>query len=106
MTSTHGQTPWYRPEFAAGRRFALVLSRVSEPTPGGVRSDGRRRCHRVATPWEGGAVPQSDDERLVDLSARLEHKDPRLARPLSAGRPARPREYRRRSAWGLLAMGV
>ncbi|MET7297052.1 DUF3040 domain-containing protein [Streptomyces griseoloalbus] len=51
-------------------------------------------------------MPQSDDERLVDLSARLEHKDPRLVRPLSAGRPARPREYRRRSAWGLLAMGV
>ncbi|GCB52389.1 DUF3040 domain-containing protein [Streptomyces sp. NL15-2K] len=40
-------------------------------------------------------MPQSDDERLVDLEAWLEHDDPRFARALGAGRPARPREYRR-----------
>ncbi|GGV75790.1 DUF3040 domain-containing protein [Streptomyces griseoloalbus] len=51
-------------------------------------------------------MPQSDDERLVDLAARLEHEDPRFTRSLSAGRPARPREYRRRCAWWLLAIGV
>ncbi|MEY9487694.1 hypothetical protein RKD26_003488 [Streptomyces calvus] len=51
-------------------------------------------------------MPQSDDERLVDLAARLEHEDPRFARSLSTGRPARPREYRRTSAWWLLAVGV
>ncbi|MFF8101214.1 DUF3040 domain-containing protein [Streptomyces sp. NPDC016640] len=51
-------------------------------------------------------MPQSDDERLVDLAARLEHEDPRFTRALSAGRPARPREYRRTSVWWLLAAGV
>ncbi|GHH95343.1 DUF3040 domain-containing protein [Streptomyces capillispiralis] len=51
-------------------------------------------------------MPQSDDERLVDLSARLAHEDPRFARSLSAGRPARPREYRRTGARWLLAVGV
>ncbi|MFD7702214.1 DUF3040 domain-containing protein [Streptomyces caelestis] len=51
-------------------------------------------------------MPQSDDERLVDLAARLEHEDPRFVRPLSGSRPARPREHRRTSAWCALVIGV
>ncbi|MFI9823340.1 DUF3040 domain-containing protein [Streptomyces sp. NPDC052013] len=51
-------------------------------------------------------MPQSDDERLVDLVARLEREDPRFARSLSRGRPARPREYRRTRAWWVLGIGI
>ncbi|MEQ8145904.1 DUF3040 domain-containing protein [Streptomyces sp. OP7] len=51
-------------------------------------------------------MPQSDDDRLVDLAARLEHEDPRFARSLAAGRPARPREYRRAGAWWVLIAGL
>lgn len=51
-------------------------------------------------------MPQSDDERLVDLAALLEREDPRFARGLATGRPARPREYRRTGAWWVLATGV
>ncbi|MDT0406707.1 MULTISPECIES: DUF3040 domain-containing protein [Streptomyces] len=51
-------------------------------------------------------MPQSDDERLVDLATRLEHEDPRFVRSLSEGRPALPREYRRTSAWCALVIGV
>ncbi|MFF7952873.1 DUF3040 domain-containing protein [Streptomyces griseorubiginosus] len=47
-----------------------------------------------------------DDEHLVDLAARLERDDPRFARALGSGRPARPREYRRTGAWGTLAVAV
>ncbi|MFF0013863.1 DUF3040 domain-containing protein [Streptomyces sp. NPDC005374] len=47
-----------------------------------------------------------DDEHLGDLAARLEREDPRFARALGSGRPARPREYRRTSAWGTLAVAV
>ncbi|MFF7051197.1 DUF3040 domain-containing protein [Streptomyces griseorubiginosus] len=47
-----------------------------------------------------------DDEHLVDLAARLEREDPRFARALGSGRPARPREYRRTGAWGTLAVAV
>ncbi|MFK4105954.1 DUF3040 domain-containing protein [Streptomyces sp. NPDC019531] len=49
---------------------------------------------------------QPDDEHLVDLAARLEPHDPRLARGLRTARPARPREYRRAGAWGTLAFAV
>ncbi|MEU9166633.1 DUF3040 domain-containing protein [Streptomyces sp. NPDC048420] len=49
---------------------------------------------------------QPDDEHLVDLAARLERDDPRFARALGAGRPARPREYRRAGAWGTLALAL
>lgn len=49
---------------------------------------------------------QPDDEHLVDLAARLERDDPRFARALGSGRPARPREYRRTRAWGSLAVAV
>ncbi|MEU5047623.1 DUF3040 domain-containing protein [Streptomyces griseorubiginosus] len=47
-----------------------------------------------------------DDEHLVDLAARLERDDPRFARALGSGRPARPREYRRTGAWGTLGVAV
>lgn len=50
-------------------------------------------------------MTQFDDERLVDLAARLERDDPRFARGLGAGRPERPREYRRTGAWWGLATG-
>ncbi|MFF7790752.1 DUF3040 domain-containing protein [Streptomyces sp. NPDC007991] len=51
-------------------------------------------------------MPQSEDARLVDLEARLEQEDPRFTRAMRAGRPARPREYRRTGAWWALALGV
>ncbi|MEU0248000.1 DUF3040 domain-containing protein [Streptomyces sp. NPDC006235] len=51
-------------------------------------------------------MPQSEDARLVDLEARLEREDPRFTRAMRAGRPARPREYRRAGAWWALAVGV
>ncbi|MCT7353569.1 DUF3040 domain-containing protein [Streptomyces sp. 15-116A] len=51
-------------------------------------------------------MPQSDDERLVDLAARLEQEDPRFARSLSHGRPARPRGFRRTRAWWVLGIGI
>ncbi|MFD6905643.1 DUF3040 domain-containing protein [Streptomyces sp. NPDC060077] len=51
-------------------------------------------------------MPQSNDDRLVDLAARLEHEDPRFVHSLSAGQPARPREYRRTGAWWALVIGV
>ncbi|MFF7640227.1 DUF3040 domain-containing protein [Streptomyces canus] len=49
---------------------------------------------------------QPDDEHLVDLAARLERDDPRFARALGSGRPARPRQYRRTGAWGTLALAL
>ncbi|GLP65486.1 MULTISPECIES: DUF3040 domain-containing protein [unclassified Streptomyces] len=49
---------------------------------------------------------QPDDEHLIHLAARLERDDPRFARALGSGRPARPREYRRTGAWSTLAVAV
>lgn len=51
-------------------------------------------------------MPQSDDERLLDLEAHLARDDPRFAAAFRAGRPARPREYRRTGAWWTLAVAV
>ncbi|CAL9492743.1 DUF3040 domain-containing protein [Streptomyces sp. enrichment culture] len=51
-------------------------------------------------------MPTSDDQRLVDLAARVERDDPRFARSLSSGRPALPREYRRTRAWWVLGIGL
>ncbi|WAX79247.1 DUF3040 domain-containing protein [Streptomyces sp. KMM 9044] len=51
-------------------------------------------------------MPQSDDKRLVDLTARIEQDDPRFARSMSSGRPTRPREYRRARAWWVLGAGL
>jgi hypothetical protein len=51
-------------------------------------------------------MPQSDDERLVGLEARLARDDPRFARAFAAGRPARPREYRHTGSWWMLGVAV
>ncbi|MFG3659739.1 DUF3040 domain-containing protein [Streptomyces sp. NPDC047706] len=51
-------------------------------------------------------MPQSDEERLVALAARCERDDPRFTRALGAGRPVRPREYRRGRAWWTVAVAV
>ncbi|CAM5356504.1 DUF3040 domain-containing protein [Streptomyces chartreusis] len=48
----------------------------------------------------------SDEKRLQEISARLHRDDPRFTRALAAGRPCRPREYRRTPAWLLLAVGL
>ncbi|MFJ6080064.1 DUF3040 domain-containing protein [Streptomyces sp. NPDC092369] len=49
---------------------------------------------------------RNDAERLADLEARLEQDDPRFTHALRAGRPARPREYRRTGLWYGLALGA
>ncbi|MBR8640123.1 DUF3040 domain-containing protein [Streptomyces tuirus] len=51
-------------------------------------------------------MSQSEDDRLDDLAARLEREDPRFARAMRSGRPARPREHRRTGAWWGVALGV
>ncbi|MFH8451364.1 DUF3040 domain-containing protein [Streptomyces fungicidicus] len=51
-------------------------------------------------------MPQSDDERPIDLAARVEHEDPHVARSPSAGRPSGPRDPRRTGAWWALVIGV
>ncbi|MER6403084.1 DUF3040 domain-containing protein [Streptomyces viridosporus] len=51
-------------------------------------------------------MPQSDDERLVDLATRLQKEDPHFARSFSDGRPTPPREYRRTRAWWALGIGL
>lgn len=51
-------------------------------------------------------MPPSDHDRLVALEAQLLRDDPRFIRRFRAGRPARPREYRRTRAWWLLAAGL
>jgi hypothetical protein len=51
-------------------------------------------------------VPHSEEEPLVALAACVERDDPRFARALRTGRPARPREYRRAGARWTLATGV
>ncbi|MFE9920422.1 DUF3040 domain-containing protein [Streptomyces sp. NPDC005774] len=51
-------------------------------------------------------MPQSDNQRLVDLAARIEQDDPHFARSMSSGRPTRPREYRRARAWWVLGSGL
>ncbi|MFI6012676.1 DUF3040 domain-containing protein [Streptomyces sp. NPDC051243] len=51
-------------------------------------------------------MPGSDDRRLREIEALLDHEDPRLARALGVGRPCRPREYRHARAWLLLAVAM
>lgn len=63
-------------------------------------------CLETLSGREGEAVPQSEDERLVDLESRLEREDPRFTRAMRSGRPARPREYRRTGSWWALALGM
>src|SRR5690606_39100020 len=96
-TSAHGQAPWYRPESTTGRRT---------PSTRPVYRNAAVGMAPYGQPSEGGAVPQSSDDRLVGLAARLEHEDPRFARSLSTGQPTRPREYRRTGAWWALLIAV
>lgn len=57
-------------------------------------------------------MPQSDDDRLVDLVNRPQPEIPQFARSLPEVRPARPREdrrpreNRRLGVWCLLALGL
>lgn len=51
-------------------------------------------------------MPPSDHDRLVALETQLLRDDPRFIRRFRAGRPARPREYRRTGAWWGLGLGV
>ncbi|MGC9378245.1 DUF3040 domain-containing protein [Streptomyces sp. MH13] len=51
-------------------------------------------------------MPGSDDQRLGEIASRLHRDDPRFARALGAGRPLRPREYRRVRVWLLLATAL
>ncbi|MGW7277082.1 DUF3040 domain-containing protein [Streptomyces sp. NPDC054844] len=48
-------------------------------------------------------MPGSDDQRLSEIESRLHRDDPCFSHALDAGRPCRPREYRRLRAWLLLA---
>lgn len=51
-------------------------------------------------------MPDSDDEKIAGLEARLWRDDPRFARGLGKGRPRRPREYRRGRAWLAMALAL
>ncbi|MGW6455534.1 DUF3040 domain-containing protein [Streptomyces sp. NPDC055078] len=51
-------------------------------------------------------MPDSDDDKIADLEARLRSDDPRFAEGLGNGRPRRPREYRRGWAWSALTLAV
>ncbi|MFE4579676.1 DUF3040 domain-containing protein [Streptomyces chartreusis] len=48
----------------------------------------------------------SDEKRLQEISACLHRDDPRFTRALAAGRPCRPREYRRTPVWLLLVVAL
>ncbi|WP_329391394.1 DUF3040 domain-containing protein [Streptomyces sp. NBC_01716] len=47
-----------------------------------------------------------EDRQLDGLADRLRHDDPRFAADFARGRPCRPREYRRGTAWLTLAVGL
>ncbi|MEU5346516.1 MULTISPECIES: DUF3040 domain-containing protein [unclassified Streptomyces] len=51
-------------------------------------------------------MPQSDDDRIADIEARLRLDDPRFAHGFGQGRPRRPREYRRGRAWLAMSLAV
>ncbi|MFF9126367.1 DUF3040 domain-containing protein [Streptomyces sp. NPDC014889] len=51
-------------------------------------------------------MPGTDDKLLGEIAARVYRDDPRFARALRAGRPCRPREYRRTGAWVLLGFAL
>ncbi|WP_329026385.1 DUF3040 domain-containing protein [Streptomyces sp. NBC_00690] len=48
-------------------------------------------------------MARSGNDPLADLAHRTRSEDPRFARAMDRGEPCRPREYRHRSAWLLLA---
>ncbi|MEU6347412.1 DUF3040 domain-containing protein [Streptomyces sp. NPDC046977] len=47
-----------------------------------------------------------DDSPLADLEAQMARSDPRFAHGMGSGRPHKPREYRHRGAWLMLAVSV
>lgn len=51
-------------------------------------------------------MARSGNDPLHDLAHRMRTEDPRFARAMERGEPCRPREYRRRSAWLLLAVAA
>ncbi|MFE5257593.1 DUF3040 domain-containing protein [Streptomyces coelicoflavus] len=51
-------------------------------------------------------MPLSDDRRLTEIASRLHREDPGFVRAFADGRPRRPREYRYRRAWLLLAVAL
>jgi hypothetical protein len=51
-------------------------------------------------------VAHFDDKHPHDLEARMRRDDPRFAKALGSGRPCRPREYRHRGAWLVLAIAL
>ncbi|MGX1910004.1 DUF3040 domain-containing protein [Streptomyces phaeochromogenes] len=51
-------------------------------------------------------MPQSDDDRIAGLEARLRLDDPRFAHGFGRGRPRRPREYRRGRAWLAMTLAI
>ncbi|MCK1818988.1 DUF3040 domain-containing protein [Streptomyces sp. XM83C] len=51
-------------------------------------------------------MAEPSDRRLGEIESRLHRDDPRFADALAAGRPRRPREYRRTGAWLLLAVAL
>ncbi|WP_351231588.1 DUF3040 domain-containing protein [Streptomyces sp. NPDC002133] len=51
-------------------------------------------------------MTQDGGNPLRDLEEQLEQSDLRYVRGLEAGRPRRPREYRRGPAWALLVLSV
>ncbi|MGW6908905.1 DUF3040 domain-containing protein [Streptomyces sp. NPDC054940] len=51
-------------------------------------------------------MPESDDDRIADLEARLRRDDPRFVRGLGRRRPCRPRQYRRGGAWLLMVLAL
>ncbi|MDQ0988298.1 DUF3040 domain-containing protein [Streptomyces sp. V2I9] len=46
------------------------------------------------------------DERLRELEQQLRHDDPVFAEAMSGGTPRPPREYRRRTAWLWISVGL
>ncbi|WP_030543828.1 DUF3040 domain-containing protein [Streptomyces albus] len=51
-------------------------------------------------------MPGSDERLLGEIEARLHREDPRFAHALGAGRPCRPREYRKPWPWLLLVAAL
>lgn len=50
-------------------------------------------------------MSQSPGDPLASLEGELRRSDPEFARAFRVGRPCRPREYRNRPAWAVLALG-
>ncbi|MFD3486730.1 SLC13 family permease [Streptomyces sp. NPDC058665] len=88
-----------------GVRVAALLR------PGVTPAARTRRRHGAADHSHrsggGGSMHAHDEDRQLDgLADRLRHDDPRFAADFAQGRPRRPREYRRGTAWLTLAVGL